>query len=91
MRKHANCPTNVLSELFLFKFDLKIGYHHVEIFQEHRKYLSFYWDFDDGVNRYYSFSVLPFGLSSVPYVFTKLLRTLKILEVPRYPDSDILR
>ena len=26
---------------YLFKFDLKSGYHHVEIFPEHRKYLAF--------------------------------------------------
>ena len=35
--------------LYLFKFDLKSGYHHVEIFPEHRKYLAFSWDFGDGV------------------------------------------
>ena len=29
---------------YLFKFDLKSGYHHVEIFPEHRKYLAFSWD-----------------------------------------------
>ena len=26
---------------FMFTFDLKSGFHHVEIFPEHRKYLSF--------------------------------------------------
>ena len=59
---------------FLFNFDLKSGYHHVEIFQEHRKYLSFGWEFGDGVTRYFSFCVLPFGLSSAPYLFTKLFK-----------------
>ena len=28
---------------FLFKFDLKSGYHHVEIFKPHWKYLGFSW------------------------------------------------
>ena len=47
--------------LYLFKFDLKSGYHHVEIFPEHRKYLAFSWDFGDGVVKYFQFTVLPFG------------------------------
>ena len=61
---------------FMFSFDLKSGYHHVEIFPEHRQYLSFSWNFSSGVTRYFQFSVLPFGLSSAPYLFTKLLKPL---------------
>ena len=61
---------------YLFKFDLKSGYHHVEIFPEHRKYLAFSWDFGDGVVKYFQFTVLPFGLSSTPYLFTKLLKPI---------------
>ena len=61
---------------YLFKFDLKSGYHHVEIFPEHRKYLAFSWDFGDGVVKYFQFTVLPFGLSSAPYLFTKLLKPI---------------
>ena len=30
---------------YLFKFNLKSGYHHVEIFPVHRKFLAFSWDF----------------------------------------------
>lgn len=59
---------------YLFKFDLKSGYHHVEIFPDHRKYLAFAWDFGDGVLKYFQFAVLPFGLSSAPFLFTKLLK-----------------
>ena len=58
----------------LFKFDLKSGYHHVEIFRDHRKFLAFAWDFGDGKTRFFQFTVLPFGLSSAPYLFTKLLK-----------------
>ena len=60
----------------MFTFDLKSGYHHVEIFPEHRKYLSFAWTFSSGHTRFFQFSVLPFGLSSAPYLFTKLLKPL---------------
>ena len=59
---------------FMFTFDLKSGYHHVEIFPEHTKYLSFAWTFSLGRTRFCQFSVLPFGLSSAPYLFTKLLK-----------------
>ena len=61
---------------FMFSFDLKSGYHHVEIFPEHRQNLSFSWIFSSGVTRYFRFSVLAFGLSSAPYLFTKLLKPL---------------
>ena len=63
------------SGYFFFTFDLKSGYHHVEIFPDHRQYLGFSWRFDFGV-KYFVFSVLPFGLSSAPYIFTKLVRAL---------------
>ncbi len=58
------------------KFDLKSGYHHVDIFPGHRKYLGFSWTFKNGVQRFFEFNVLPFGLSTAPYIFTKLLRPL---------------
>ena len=61
---------------YLFKFDLKSGYHHVEIFPEHRKYLAFSWDFGDGEVKYFQFTVFRFGLSSAPYLFTKLLKPI---------------
>ena len=65
-----------LKGFFLFKFNLKSGYHHVEIFPDHRKYLAFSWDFGDGVVKYFQVTVLPFGLSSAPYLFTKLLKPI---------------
>ena len=53
---------------FMFTFDLKSGYQ--------KKYLSFAWIFSSGRTRFFQFSVLPFGLSSAPYLFTKLLKPL---------------
>eukprot|EP00731_Ephydatia_muelleri_P022428 Em0015g11a len=55
----------------MFSFDLKSGYHHVDIARHHRKYLGFEWE-----RQFYVFTVLPFALASAPYVFTKLLRPL---------------
>ena len=60
---------------FMFSFDLKSGYHHIEIFPAHTTYLGFKWEID-GSTRYFTFQVLPFGLSSAPYIFTKCLRPL---------------
>ena len=60
---------------YMFSFDLKSGYHHVEIFQPHQTFLGFSWNFQ-GETRYYIFTVLPFGLSAAPYIFTKILRPL---------------
>lgn len=59
-----------------FTFDLKSGYHHLDIFPEHRKFLSFSWNLHSLHPRYFHFTVLPFGLSSAPFIFTKLLRPL---------------
>ncbi|XP_063416210.1 uncharacterized protein LOC134697851 [Mytilus trossulus] len=60
---------------FGFKFDLKSGYHHIEIHPDHQKYLGFSWQYGDTV-RYFTFSVLPFGLSSAGHIFTKTVRVL---------------
>ena len=65
----------LFSENFLFKFDFKSGYHHVEIYKPHHTYLGFQWEID-GVIRYFCFSVLPFGLSTAPFIFTKVCRPL---------------
>ena len=64
---------------FAFSFDLKSGYHHVDIFPEHRAFLAFSWDFGTGVARYFQFTVLPFGLPSALFILTKLLKPLETL------------
>ena len=62
-------------EDYLISFDLKSGYHHVDIHRQHWKYLGFAWDMGEGP-RYYVFKVLPFGLATACYIFTKFLRPL---------------
>ena len=52
---------------FLFSFDLKSGYHHIDIAESDHKYLGFAWD-----QRFYVFTVLPFGLATACY-FTKVV------------------
>ena len=60
---------------FLFKFDLKSGYHHVEINRDFQTYLGFSWKIRGRV-RYFTFTVLPFGLSTAAFIFTKVCRPL---------------
>ena len=80
---------------FLFKFDLKSGYHHVEIFESHWKYLGFAWG-EGKAKAFYVFTVLPFGLATACYVLTKLLRPLtrywraQGLKVVIYLDDGIV-
>ena len=59
---------------YAVKFDLKSGYHHIDIHPDHQQFLGFSWNFD-GVQKYYVFNVLPFGISSAGHIFTKVLRT----------------
>ena len=56
-------------------FDLKSGYHHFDIAPASQCYLGFSWSIN-GVVRHFEFTVLPFGLKSAPYIFTKALKPL---------------
>ena len=56
-------------------FDLKSGYHHVDVNIDYQKFLGFAWDFGHGT-RFFEFTVLPFGLSTAGYIFTKVLRCM---------------
>lgn len=55
----------------LFTVDLKSGYHHIDIFEPHWKYLGFQWK-----GQYYVFTQLPFGLAPACYVFTMVMRQI---------------
>lgn len=53
----------------LITADLKDGFHHVRIHRDFQKYLGIFWN-----NIFYTWTVLPFGLSCSPYFFHKFLR-----------------
>lgn len=63
------------SEDWVFKFDYKSGYHHVDIFEPHTTFLGCALVVA-GKMRYFKYTVLPFGLSTGPYVFTRIQKTL---------------
>ena len=58
----------MVPDLWMESVDLKDAYFHMPIYQGHWKYLRF---FINGVA--YQFKVAPFGLSSAPRLFTKLI------------------
>ena len=61
---------------FVFSFDLKSAYHHIDTCEDHKKFLSFQWKNSEGSVKFYEFNVLPFGLTTAPYLFTKVMRQL---------------
>ena len=65
---------HILSELlqagdWMVKMDLKDAYLQIPIHQTHQPLLTFQWE-----DRFYKFTCLPFGLSTAPRVFTKVLK-----------------
>ncbi|KAK3103157.1 hypothetical protein FSP39_016878 [Pinctada imbricata] len=58
---------------FLFSYDLKSAYHHIPIYVDHRVYLGFSWNFGNKT-RYFVYNVLPFGLSTAGFIFSKVTR-----------------
>ena len=63
--------------------DLSSAYHHVDMAPDAFPYLGFEWD-----GRFYCFEVLPFGLSSAPWLFTTVMgHSVRFL---RYEGSDLI-
>ena len=60
---------------FLFTYDLKGAYHHIDIFSEHRIYLGFSHT-NKSHTKYYVFNSLPFGIKTAGHIFTKMLRVV---------------
>ena len=57
---------------FSFKFDIKSGYHRLDINEADQKFLVFSWEIN-GVARYF---VLVFGSATAPFSFTKVVKVL---------------
>ena len=52
-------------------YDVMSGYYHVGLFHESRKYVGFEWG-----GKYYVYNCFPFGLSTAPWFFSKVMREL---------------
>lgn len=65
---------------FVFTFDLKNAYHHIDIFPEHTTYLGLSWVSDNEV-KYYVYNSLSFSITSAGHIFTKTESDNKILAI----------
>ena len=63
-------------DCFMYKFDIHSAYHFIDIFPPHTEFLGFSWEDENGLRFYGKFLVIPFGLSTAPYIFTKVTRPL---------------
>ncbi len=62
----------------MFSFDLKSGYHHVEIYEQHQTYLEFSWTSPvSKETNFHKFTVLAFSLPV--YIFPKVLKPFEKL------------
>lgn len=59
----------ISKECYIATLDLKDAYFLINIHPESRKYLRFIID-----GKMYEFNVLPFGICTAPYIFTKLMK-----------------
>jgi hypothetical protein len=57
---------------FLISFDLKSGYHHIDICERNRTFLGFSVSIKN-IKKYFVYTVLPFGLSTAGSVFTRMM------------------
>ena len=81
---------------WMISFDLQDGYHQVGIHPEHRRYMTFALppppDDPTGPPRYVRCAALPFGWTSSPRVFTKVMRVMvRLLRTPLAPSGADLR
>lgn len=69
MEDHRTALKLLQSNYFMSTLDLQDAYFLIKIDKNDRKMLRFEWN-----SQLYEFNVLPFGLCTAPYVFTKLLK-----------------
>lgn len=67
---HLDTAVAMMSrDCFMGSIDLKDAFYSVLIIQESRKFLCFQWK-----GQIYQFNAMPFGLTSAPRIFTKIMK-----------------
>ena len=61
--------------MYMFSFDIRGAYNHLDIDQNHTTFLGFSLS-DDNTEHFYVYNSLPFGLASAGHIFSKVLRML---------------
>lgn len=57
--------------MYMASIDLRHAYHSISMHENFRKYLRFIWD-----DKIFQYSCLPFGLTSAPRIFTKIMKVV---------------
>lgn len=60
---------------YVYTYDLKNAYHHIDIYEPQRTFLGFSWELY-GRKEYFVYGSFPFGISVAGHVFTKVLRVV---------------
>ena len=60
---------------YIFTYDLKSAYHHIDICETHWTFLGFSWELD-GETKYFVYCSLPFGIATAGHIYTKVLRVV---------------
>ncbi|CAG2246502.1 unnamed protein product [Mytilus edulis] len=92
METNRSIRASILPGMWTTSLDLSDAYFHIPISKTYRKYLRFVWN-----NKVFQFKALPFGLSTAPLAFTKImqaaiahLHSLSI-QIHSYLDDSLLK
>ena len=61
---------------FLYAFDIRGAYNHIDIFHSHGTYLGFAWREENGEESMYVYNSLCFGLATAGHIFSKVVRVM---------------
>ncbi len=92
---HAAMPALVQSE-YLISFDLAKGFYDIDLHEDVWKYFGFQFVVNSTV--YYAmYTICPFGLAMIPWLFTKMMRVWQncrrslVLDISIFLDDSICR
>ena len=60
-----------VKDTYMFSFDLKSGYHHIDIAQEHQTFLGFSWRAPDPLTKYFMFLLCSRSVFPLPLMFSQ--------------------
>ena len=66
-----------VKDAYMFSFDLKSGYHRIDIAQEHQTFLGFSWRVPDSINKIFCFYGAPARSFLCPLCFHKGFEAFK--------------
>ncbi|CAG2229494.1 unnamed protein product [Mytilus edulis] len=92
METNRSIRASILPGMWTTSLDLTDAYFHVPVCHSYRKFLRFVWN-----KRVYQFRALPFGLSTAPLAFTKLMQVeiahlhSQAIQIHSYLDDSLIK